>query len=65
MKSPAQILAVGQDPAFLHLLEMLLDDVGLRVHTTMEWQKVPDLAATLLPAITNWTWHLPPKPCAG
>jgi hypothetical protein len=52
MKVAAQILAVGQDSAFLHLVQTLLDDVGLRVHTTMEWQKVPDLAATMLPAIT-------------
>jgi hypothetical protein len=52
MKSAAQILAVGQDSAFLHLLQTLLDDVGLRVHTTMKWQEVPELAATLLPAIT-------------
>jgi hypothetical protein len=52
MKSAAQILAVGQDSAFLHLLQTLLDDVGLRVHTTMVWQEVPDLAAALLPAIT-------------
>jgi hypothetical protein len=52
MKSAAQILAVGQDSAFLHLVQTLLDDVGLCVHTTMQWQEVPDLAATLQPAIT-------------
>jgi hypothetical protein len=52
VKSAAQILAVGQDSAFLHFVQTLLNDVGLRVHTTMEWQKVPELAAALLPAIT-------------
>jgi DNA-binding response OmpR family regulator len=49
MKSMTRVLAVSQDSAFLHLVQTLLDDVGLPVRTTSDWHKVPHLAAKLLP----------------
>jgi hypothetical protein len=49
MKSTARVLAAGHDPAFLHLIQTLLDDIGVPVRTTSSWHKVPALAARLLP----------------
>jgi hypothetical protein len=51
MKSAARVLAASHDSAFLHLVRTLLDDLGLCVRTTMEWESVPHLAAELLPAV--------------
>jgi DNA-binding response OmpR family regulator len=49
MKSTTRVLAASHDSAFLHLVQTLLDDVGLPVRTTSDWHKVPHLAAKLLP----------------
>jgi hypothetical protein len=35
----------SHDSEFLHLVQTVLEDVGVRVRTTMEWRKVPYLAA--------------------
>jgi DNA-binding response OmpR family regulator len=49
MKSTTRVLAASHDSAFLHLIQTLLDDIGIPVRTTSNWQKVPGLAAKLLP----------------
>jgi hypothetical protein len=36
MKSTTRVLAASHDSAFLHLVQTLLDDVGLPVRTTSD-----------------------------
>jgi DNA-binding NtrC family response regulator len=48
MRSTTRVLAAGHDSAFLHLIQTLLDDIGIPVSTTSNWHKVPGLAAKLV-----------------
>jgi CheY-like chemotaxis protein len=49
MRSTTRVLAAGHDSTFLHLIQTLLDDIGVPVRTTSNWHKVPGIAARLLP----------------
>ena len=49
MNSNPRVLAVSHDSAFLHLMQTLLDDVGLPVRTTSDWRTAPRIAAKLRP----------------
>jgi CheY-like chemotaxis protein len=49
MRSTTRVLAAGHDSAFLHLIQTLLDDIGVPVRTTCNWHKVPDIAAKVRP----------------
>ena len=42
------VLAVSHNFEFLHLVQVVLEDVGIRVRTTFDWHQVPMLAAELL-----------------
>jgi hypothetical protein len=45
MTSKTPILAVSQNFPFLHLVQTLLDDIGLPVRATSDWRRAPSLAA--------------------
>jgi CheY-like chemotaxis protein len=49
MTSTTRVLAAGHDSAFLHLIQTLLDDIGVPVRTTSNWDEVPGIAAKLRP----------------
>jgi CheY-like chemotaxis protein len=49
MRSTTRVLVVGHDSAFLHLIQTLLDDIGVPVRTTSNWRNVPWIAQKLLP----------------
>ena len=46
-----RVLAVSHETTFLHLIQTMLDDVGLPVRTTCEWASVPARAAKLRPEL--------------
>jgi hypothetical protein len=59
------VLAVSHNFAFLHLMQVLLEDVGIRVRTTSDWHQVPLLAAELLADVASLIWRPVAKLCAG
>ncbi len=45
------IVAVSSEPGFLHLIQTLLDSLGLPVRTTSDWQSAPSLVECMKPKL--------------
>jgi PleD family two-component response regulator len=47
----ARIVAISSELAFLHLIQMLLDSLGLAVRTTSDWESVTSLVERVRPKL--------------
>jgi hypothetical protein len=47
------VAAVSSESGFLHLIQTLLDSLGLPVRTTSEWKSAPTLVERIKPGLVE------------